>query len=185
MLMMRRTLPVVALLWLLAPGVALAQGGGISREEALSGAFPGAVIEAEQVFLTKEQMSRIGELARVDVESGLIAHYVATKGGEVEGRAYVDTHIVRTKRESLLISLTADGAVKRIDVTAFLEPSEYRANGRWLRQYDNRHLDDDLQVRRAIRSIAGATLTGSATNAAVRRVLATDQVLEGGGGATP
>ena len=46
MLMMRRTLPVVALLWLLAPRVALAQGGSISREEALSGAFPGAVIEA-------------------------------------------------------------------------------------------------------------------------------------------
>ena len=141
MLMMCRTLPVVALLWLLAPGVALTQGGSISREEALSGAFPGAVIEAEQVFLTKEQMSRIGELARVDVESGLIARYVATKGGEVEGRAYVDTHIVRTKRESLLISLTADGAVKRIDVTAFLEPSEYRANGRWLRQYDNRNVE--------------------------------------------
>ena len=174
----RRTLLAAVLLWLFVSAGAVAQGGRISRQEALSAAFPGAVIKAEQVFLTKQQMARISEFARVDVESGLVARYVATLGGQVEGRAYVDTHIVRTKRESLLISLTGDGVVKRIDVTAFLEPPEYRAGGRWLGQYTDRQLDDDLQLRRAIRSIAGATLTGSATNAAVRRVLAIDQVLE-------
>ena len=54
---------------------------------------------------------------------------------------------------------------------------EYLPSERWLQQYDERPLDDDLAVRRAIRAIAGATLTGLATNTAARRVLATDQVL--------
>jgi hypothetical protein len=161
-----------------AGSVAAAQGGRITREEALAAVFPGAAVEAERVFLTEQQMTRIEEIAGAEVESALVARYVATVGENVMGRAYVDTHVVRTKRESLLVSLEADGAVRRIDVTAFLEPPDYLASELWLRQYDSRHLDDELALQRAIRPIAGATLTANAANTAVRRVLAIDQVLE-------
>ncbi len=170
------------ILWLLVANVGrmagTAQGGRVTRAEALAAVFPGAVVTAERVFLTERQMEEIAEIAGVEIESGLVARYVATRGDRVLGRAYLDTHVVRTKRESLLISLEADGSVRRIDVTAFLEPPDYLAPERWLRQYDRRLLDDDLAVQRAIRPIAGATLTANATNAAVRRVLAIDQVLE-------
>ena len=169
-------------LWLLLANVAnvavRAQGGRVTRDEALAAVFPGAVVEAERVFLTEQQMAEIAEIAGVEIESGLVARYVATRGESVTGRAYVDTHVVRTKRESLLISLEADGSVRRVDVTAFLEPPDYLAPERWLRQYTQRQLDDDLALQRAIRPIAGATLTANATAAAVRRVLAIDQVLE-------
>mgnify|MGYP001168045415 FL=1 len=166
-------------LWLLVANVAAAaQGGWVTRDEALAAVFPGAVVEAERVFLTEQQMAEITEIAGVEIESGLVARYVATRGNTVMGRAYVDTHVVRTKRESLLISLEADGSVRRVDVTAFLEPPDYLASERWLRQYSQRQLDDDLALQRAIRPIAGATLTANAANAAVRRVLAIDQVLE-------
>ena len=166
-------------LWLLVANVAAAaQGGRITRDEALAAVFPGAVVEAERVFLTEQQMAEIAEIAGVEIESGLVARYVATRGENVMGRAYVDTHVVRTKRESLLISLEADGSVRRVDVTAFLEPPDYLASERWLRQYSQRQLDDDLALQRAIRPIAGATLTANAANAAVRRVLAIDKVLE-------
>jgi hypothetical protein len=69
------------------------------------------------------------------------------------------------------------GKVKRVDVTAFLEPPEYRASEGWLRQYRDRVLDNELNLNRAIRPIAGASLTARAANAAVRRVLAIDAVL--------
>ena len=168
---------------LLAGAASVAQGRFISRDEALAAVFPGAVVEAERVFLTEQQMVEIAEIAGVEVESGLVARYVVTRGDTVLGRAYVDTHVVRTKRESLLIVLEADGSVRRVEVTAFLEPPDYLASPRWLRQYDRRHLDDDLALQRAIRPIAGATLTANATNAAVRRVLAIDLVLEADGAA--
>jgi hypothetical protein len=169
-----------ATLLLAASSVAAAQGGRLTREEALAAMFPGDAIESERVFLTREQMAAAAELAHGELETGLVARYVATRGGAVTGRAYVETHVVRTKRESLLISLGPDGALRRIDVTAFLEPREYLAPERWLQQYDGRRLDDDLQVQRFIRPLAGATLTALGTNAAVRRVLAIDQVLEAG-----
>lgn len=160
----------------------LVQAQGLSREEALASIYPGAQIRTEQVFLTDVQMKSIASRARTEVSSALVGRYVASRDGMVVGRAYVDTHTVRTKRESLLISLDAAGSLLRVDVTAFLEPPEYRPSEPWLRQFRGRPLDEELGINRAIRPIAGATLTARATNAAVRRVLATDQVLTPGGG---
>ena len=155
-----------------------AQVGLLSREEALAQVFPGAEYEAERVFLTDEQVQRAQRLAGGEPSRALLARYVVRRDGRVIGRAYVDTHVVRTKRESLLISIDAEGRVKRIDVTAFLEPPEFMAPEPWLAQYYERPLSDDVALQRAIRPIAGGTLTAHATNAAVRRVLAVDQVLE-------
>jgi hypothetical protein len=149
----------------------------LSREEALAAVYPGATIAAERVFLTAAQQKQVAARAHGDAPSALVARYIATRDGKVVGRAYVDTHIVRTKKESLLISLDENGRVKRVDVTAFMEPAEYQASEAWLRQYRERALTDDVAVDRAIRPIAGATLTARATNAAVRRVLAIDEAL--------
>lgn len=160
---------------------AVASAADITRDEALALAFPGATIRAEQLFMTPEQQKRAAATGGVEVSSALVARYVATKDGQAIGRAYVDTSTVRTKKETLLISLDAAGRVKRIDVTAFLEPAEYHAPEAWLRQYRDRALSDDLGLNKAIRPIAGATLTARAVNAAVRRILAIDQVLQEGG----
>ena len=167
-------------IWVLGLGIcALAQS--LSREEALAEVYPGAGIRAERVFLTPAQVAQVAERAGTEPGSALVARYVATRAGQDVGRAYVDTHTVRTKRESLLVSLDSRGRVIRIDVTAFLEPSEFRASAAWLGQYRERALDDDLAVNRAIRPIAGATLTARAANGAVRRVLAIDELLQAPG----
>jgi hypothetical protein len=163
----------------LAASTAFGAGATLTRDEALASSFPGAEIGAERVFLTAEQSERAAALAGGELPSALVARYVARRDGAVVGRAYVDTHVVRTKRESLLISVDPEGRVRRIDATAFLEPPEYLAPGPWLDQYGGRPLDDDLALQRAIRPIAGATLTARSVNAAVRRVLAIDAVLEG------
>ena len=123
----------------------------------------------------KAASARAGEA----VETPLIARYTARKDGVVAGRAYIDTHTVRTKKESLLVSLDAAGKVKRVDVVAFLEPAEYRAPAPFLDQFTGRGLGDDVRVHRAIRPIAGATLTANAATDAVRRILAIDAVLTG------
>jgi Na+-translocating ferredoxin:NAD+ oxidoreductase RnfG subunit len=157
----------------------VAAAGHITRDEALALAFPGAAIRAERLFLTPAQQKAASAAAGEQVASALVARYLAAKDGRVVGRAYVDTAMVRTKNETLLISLDAAGRVRRIDVTAFLEPPEYLPPDAWLRQYTDRTLSGDLMLNKAIRPIAGATLTGRAVNAAVRRVLALDAVLQG------
>ena len=150
----------------------------VTREEALAGLFPGAEIDAERVFLTEEQRQEAEELSGTEIESLLIARYVVTEAGRLLGTAYVDTHVVRTKNESLLIVLNPDRTIRRVEVTAFLEPREYMATEAWYAQYEDRSLSDDLNLQRAIRPIAGASLTGRATTWAVRRVLAIHEVLD-------
>jgi hypothetical protein len=168
-------------LWVSGLSPLVAQG--LSREEALAAVYGNAQVRAEQVFLSPGQVQQVAARAGADPASPLVARYLATRDGETIGRAYVDTHTVRTKRESLLISLDGEGRVMRIDVTAFLEPTEYLAPEPWLRQYRGHTLDDSLGIDRAIRPIGGATLTARATNGAVRRVLAIDEVLRGTGDA--
>jgi len=58
--------------------------------------------------------------------------------GVVVGRAYVDTHSVRTKKESLLIILDAAGVLRRVEITAFFEDPEHRAPESFYRQYDGK-----------------------------------------------
>ena len=121
----------------------------------------------------------------VDLSGKLYARYVVSRNGMVVGRAYIDTHQVRTKKESLLVSLDASGRVQRIDVTVFLEPPEYIAGPSWMRQFYDKPLDGDLAIQRSIRPIAGATLTAYAISEAIRRVMAMDQVLTADMEATP
>ena len=164
----------VLVLLLCLPVTTLSQ---ISREQALSTVYPGAEIRSQRLFLTDAQLKQAREEAGVGVSNSLIARYLAVRGGAVVGRAYVDTHVVRTKRESLLICLDAAGKVKRIEVTAFLEPAEYMAPRAWYDQYNGKSLENDLRLHRAIRPIAGASLTAQATADAARRVMAIDRVL--------
>ena len=169
-------MPALSVILLMIGAAATAQP--VSREEALASAYPGASIRTEQLFLTMAQQKLVAQAAGTDVGSAFVVRLVASKDGQVIGRAYVDTHTVRTKKESLLVMLDGHGRVKRVEVTAFLEPAEYRAPEAWLRQYTDRTLAPDLALNRAIRPIAGATLTARATNNAVRRVLAIDQAVQ-------
>lgn len=150
----------------------------LTREEALALAYPRATVTAERLFLTDAQVKQVTRESGTPLPSGLVARYTARLDGQVVGRAYVDTHTVRTKKETLLISLDARGQVKRVDTTAFLEPSEYQAPPPFLNQYAGKTLTEDLRLQRAIRPVAGATLTARSVTDAVRRALAIDAVLK-------
>ena len=86
---------------LLSPVVLSSQTGLMTREEALASVYPGATVEAERVFLTSDQTSRASELARVDIESPLVARYVAREGGALSGgRTLTRTSFGRNPRVS-------------------------------------------------------------------------------------
>lgn len=167
----------------LAPLTLLAAGDPLrgelpSREEVLALVYPGAEFHPRRLFLTDKQMEAVRTVAGEGFPSPLVARYDAVKEGRPIGRAYVDTHLVRTKNQSLLICLDEKGAVLRVETTAFLEPPEYQAPPAWLAQYRGQVLTPDLQLHRRIRPVAGATLTAAAATRAVRRVLALDSLLQ-------
>ncbi len=150
----------------------------LTRNEALRLVFPGATVERRTAYLTEAQRREAQKLSgEEELPAALVAFYVATKDGKPLGTAYFDAHMVRTMAETIMVAVDPAGAILRIEVLSFDEPEEYRPRPAWYAQFEGKPLDDDLAVKRGIRSVAGATLTARATTDAARRVLALHRVL--------
>jgi hypothetical protein len=150
----------------------------MTQQQALASAFPAGVTVARQTFFLKpEQASIARRESGVDFKDGMIVRYAGTRGSQVVGYAYFDTHMVRTLPETVMIVLTADGRVDRVEILSFDEPQDYQPKERWIDQLNGRKLDDDLSLKRAIRPITGATLSGRAIVNASRKILALHKVI--------
>ncbi|MDR3605756.1 MAG: FMN-binding protein [Oligoflexia bacterium] len=151
----------------------------LSLSEALAQAFPApqCQVKTENRYLTEAEAKQAQELSGERTPSALVVRYLATCGGKAAGRAYTDTHRVRTHPESLFVVLDASGRVRKIEVLSFDEPLEYMPRAEWYETFNQVPLGNDLQVRQKIPFVTGASLTSQATVKAARRVLALDQIL--------
>jgi hypothetical protein len=142
-------------------GLASADAPAAEKEAAvLRAAFPAAErFDSRDVLLTDELVARIEKLARARVKERLVTFYTAHAGGAVAGYGVISSHVVRTKRETLLLAFEPDGRIRRIHVLAFLEPDEYRPSDRWLAQFAGKGAADRLAVGQDVAPISGATLT--------------------------
>ena len=152
----------------------------VTVDEALRLAFPGCDVKRQVAYLSPRQMARVKALAEEEVASAVITSYRAVCGGQPAGTAYFDTHKVRTAPETLFVVVSPAGAVSRLEVIAFDEPEEYLPRAAWYRQFLGRGLDAELQIKRAIQPVTGATLSAHAATSAVRRVLALHRVIAEG-----
>jgi hypothetical protein len=111
----------------------------------------------------------------------VVTYYVGRNRGALAGTAYFDSHRVRTHNEVLMIVVNPEWKIDRIEVLRFAEPPEYQAPEKWLEQFDQKNLSQELSVKRGIVPITGATLTANAVTNAARRVLALHAVISSGG----
>ncbi|MEW5792334.1 MAG: FMN-binding protein [Pseudomonadota bacterium] len=152
-----------------------------SKEEALKLAFPNADnVETRNFFLKPEDVQRIEGLAQSKLNSKLVTFHVGKSGDKLLGYAIIDAHTVRTKPEVLLVVLNSEGQVRKVQVLAFHEPEEYLPSQRWYQQFVGKVLTPDLQLKREIHAVSGATLSARAATASVRKTLALYQVLIAG-----
>jgi len=175
----RRCQTAGALTCLLALAAPAAGKVFLTQQEALRLAFPAGVsVERRTAFLTHAQQQEARKLARSEsLPEALVTYYVGVKDGRTVATAYFDTHVVRTQPETIMVVVDPAGSVRRVEVLSFLEPEDYLPLPRWYGLFAGRPLDDELSSSRAIRPVAGATLTVRATTVAVRRVLAVHRVI--------
>ncbi|MHC4236609.1 MAG: FMN-binding protein [Planctomycetota bacterium] len=79
--------------------------------------------------------------------------------------------------EVLMIVVSPESRIRRIEILKFSEPPEYRAPESWLAQFEDALLTGSLNLERSIVNITGATLTSQAVTEAARRVLALHRVI--------
>lgn len=152
----------------------------LTQDDALALAFPAPTqVERRTAYLSDAQLRRARQLAGsdVDIEQTIVTYYVGHRGGRPVGVAYFDAHRVRTMEEVVMVVVTPEGRVHRMDVLKFTEPPEYRAPDGWIGQIEGRRLDDELSLKGGVRNLTGATLTARALTRAARRVLALHAVI--------
>ncbi len=146
---------------------------------ALEKAFPDCEIERVTCVLDREQRKKVGKLAAQDAfaKSTTFAYIARDEDGEIIGTAFFDSHVVRTKRETLLVAVDPAGRVLNVDTIAFQEPEEYLAQSAFYKSLEGRAQGRALQLGRGLDGTTGATLTCRAVADAARRVLAVHRVL--------
>lgn len=152
----------------------------MTQDEALRLAFPEpARIERRTAYLDEAELDSVralaGEPARV--ERTVVPYYVGLSDGKELGAAYFDVHRVRTLPEVLMIVVSPDARVERIEVLKFQEPPEYRAPAGWIEQIVGMDLSPALSLKGDVVNITGATLTSGAVTEAARRALAYHAVI--------
>lgn len=175
-----RIAPALAALGLLAPLAGGAGGEGaasLSADEVVALAFPQAELSVQTVYLTPAQRAKAAALAGSELPRGVFRVWTARRRGEIVGQAVLDTHRVRSLEQSLVVAADSRGRILRVEVVAFQEPPEYLPRRAFYQQFEGRALDRELELKRGLRSVSGATLTSRATVDCARRALALQAVL--------
>ena len=120
---------------------------------AVAKAFPGAEVERVCVRLSEAERKKVGKLGsqRAPKKATTFA-YIARKDGKVVGTAFFDSHVVRTKRETLMVVVTPEGKVADVETIVFQEPPEWSPR--------TRSTSPSRGAARAAPSSSGAGWTG-------------------------
>ena len=148
-----------------------------SKNEAIELAFgKGAQVEQLSLFPDENETAKIEQDAKVKLDSGLFTFYVGKNQGKILGYAAIETSTVRTKPETLMIVLTADGELRKVYTLAFHEPPEYQPPERWFEQLYKRPLAD-MDFNKGVDGISGATLSTRSALTSIRKVMSFYQVM--------
>lgn len=154
-----------------------------TRDEALRAVFgDGVLLVSRTAFLTPGQADAVRQAARAPFDAARVTYWEARRGDAVVGRAYLDTHAVRSLTETVLVAVDPGGAVRAVEILAFHEPADYLPPSRWLHTLASKSLADPLRPGQDVDGISGATLSVRASTDAVRRALALERVLHGEAG---
>ncbi len=145
-----------------------------SVDEALKKYFETCEIQEENIFLNDQQIRKVQDLIKIEVESKLLnRRKVNCKIGT--SYVYFETSVVRTQRQALMIVVESN-KLSFVELLAFYEPDNYIPGKKWYEFFKGIVLINK-NLTPSIPNVAGATLTYNATVLAVKKIMALHQVV--------
>jgi len=145
-------------------------------QEMLKQIFPDCERKKENIFLTKEQQSEIEEALEQKIHSPMALRY-HLKCADRHLFAYIDSHIVRTMNQTVVVGVNAEGKITHYKISSFMEPSEYRPPKQWIEQILDKGPQDKYQLNHEIDALSGATLSANAVVNSSKKIIKLHQVL--------
>jgi hypothetical protein len=162
----------LALFLFLIPWIVQAQVF-MGKNKALKVAFPEADrMESETVSLTDEQRKILEQTAKATFGERTYTYHTGFRGNTLLRYAFIDTHVVKSKYETVLVVVSLGGEIEYIHILAFYEPPEYMPPASWLGQLIGKSLNDPIQIHVDVDTITGATVSTDSVAALSRKVLA-------------
>ncbi|MDV2504515.1 MAG: FMN-binding protein [bacterium] len=153
----------------------------LTRKEALQLFFPGATrVEARTTLLSPEQRKAVQARLGKRVRKRVITFYRGWQGDNLLGYATVLNEIGKHLPITFMVGIDPGGRVTEVVILAYRESQggEVR-QGRFLRQYRGKALQDHIRRGKDIVNITGATLSVQSVSYGVRKALVFWEVLYG------
>lgn len=140
-------------------------------DKAIQEAFPDSDVQRKSVYLTAKAKQELEKKYQIVIPTRMNSFYIAKKKGKVIGFGIFDTHVVRSKEETIFVVFDAKGFVKNVRMISFFEPDDYLAQERWLRLFLGKSINDTITAGENIPVITGASLTTNKITDAIKRSL--------------
>ena len=139
--------------------------------------FAHCQLEKESLYLDKKQVQKAKTLSKTTGHNALGLRFeVKCPKSKNSVFAYIDSHIVRTLNETLVVYIQ-DNKILKTEIFHFLEPQEYKPPSAWLKQFEGKKLNNQLKVYGEIDGLSGSTLSVRAVTYSARRMLDLHQTL--------
>lgn len=146
----------------------------LTVEQAQQAIFPGAKLTPVDVKLSPEQRKSIEKISGVRVRN-LEPSIWAVEGG---GWFFLDEVIGKHEFISYAVGVTADGAVRQIEVMDYRETYGGQVrDGKWRAQFTGKKHGARLKLDDDIQNISGATLSCRHITDGIKRLLATHEIV--------
>ena len=135
--------------------------------------WPMEKITSKSYYLSVEQHKQMLAQTRQRHSNYIHTFYRTynTKNGRIKNYGIFDTHLVRTKSQTLFLVLNNKGKLEKINVIAFHEPDEYKPPQRWLDQFPKYNKKGIDSLRYKVDGLSGATLTRNAVIGSVTKTI--------------
>ena len=118
----------------------------------------------ENVFLNKMQLKKIKEKVNFRVSSLILRYKNTCKKSYI----YVDSHIVRTMNETVIIEV-GQSNITTLKIASFMEPKNYPPPQKWLDQF--------IKPKKNVDALTGATISENAIKRLVEKYIVIDNIL--------
>tara|TARA_B100001029_G_C15057367_1_gene455479 strand:- start:876 stop:1331 length:456 start_codon:yes stop_codon:yes gene_type:complete len=139
--------------------------------EALKLYFPNEEIKKGKIFLNTKRLASLEKASNSKFNDKIYTYYEAYNGRKRVNTVFVDTHILRTRTETIFVVFDNKGKIQSVEVIAFYEPEEYIMTKKWLEQFRGKNLRQELKPKKDIIMVSGATISSYETSKAIRRTV--------------
>ena len=139
--------------------------------EALNLYFPNEEIKKGKIFLNTKRLASLEKASNSKFDDKIYTYYEAYNGRKRVNTVFVDTHILRTRTETIFVVFDNKGKIQSVEVIAFYEPEEYIMTKKWLAQFRGKNLRQELKPKKDIIMVSVATISSYETSKAIRRTV--------------